>query len=501
MKKLVLLIFYLCLFLTKNGYSQKAVFNQIDSLIVKANNSIGSNPTKSIELSNEAYLLSQKVNYTNGKIKSLDNLAYYHYIIRKPDKAIYYSSLQEKEALAIKDYTSVCNALRFKAINYSLLGYHKEATAAIDKGILFAEKLVAPEQFRAKGLLFQSKAFTINDLSIENKRDSKQILKYHKKSIAEFLKIKPMVINDISNLSGEYINTAAEYTQIKENDSALLFFNKALILAQRNKDLSNEHIVLFHIGKVNFNLKKYNEAIQYFENSSKLSKTNKDSYTLRENYKFLDSCYLKLNDLNSSHKYLAKYTKLNDSIITAEKKAVKAPFDEIIKEKEDESANQKRNSIYIIIGIVLFLIAAICFGVQFYKKFKKEREEKEETIHVVVEKESLIKEMSLKVSDSYEEVIELAKNNDPLFVNLFKELYPSFYTDLMKLQPDLSLAEQRFCFYLKLNFTTKEIAEYTFVTPKAIQNRKNRIRKRLGIPENDDIYACIQKIGSKPEII
>jgi hypothetical protein len=36
---------------------------------------------------------------------------------------------------------------------------------------------------------------------------------------------------------------------------------------------------------------------------------------------------------------------------------------------------------------------------------------------------------------------------------------------------------------------------YTFVTPKAVQNRKNRIRKKLNIPSEEDINVWIGRIG------
>lgn len=42
--------------------------------------------------------------------------------------------------------------------------------------------------------------------------------------------------------------------------------------------------------------------------------------------------------------------------------------------------------------------------------------------------------------------------------------------------------------------TTKEIATCIFVTPKAIQNRKNRIRKKLNIPSEFDIYKWFNEI-------
>ncbi|MGK6341063.1 helix-turn-helix transcriptional regulator [Chryseobacterium sp. DT-3] len=87
-----------------------------------------------------------------------------------------------------------------------------------------------------------------------------------------------------------------------------------------------------------------------------------------------------------------------------------------------------------------------------------------------------------------DEIITLAKENSPRLLNKFRLVYPDFFDKIAKVHPNLKNSELIFCIYLKLNFTTKEIATYTFVTPKAIQNRKNRIRKKLSIPSEMDIY-------------
>jgi DNA-binding CsgD family transcriptional regulator len=87
-----------------------------------------------------------------------------------------------------------------------------------------------------------------------------------------------------------------------------------------------------------------------------------------------------------------------------------------------------------------------------------------------------------------DEIITLAKENSPRLLNKFRLVYPDFFDEIAKIHPNLKNSELIFCIYLKLNFTTKEIATYTFVTPKAIQNRKNRIRKKLNIPSEMDIY-------------
>jgi DNA-binding CsgD family transcriptional regulator len=87
-----------------------------------------------------------------------------------------------------------------------------------------------------------------------------------------------------------------------------------------------------------------------------------------------------------------------------------------------------------------------------------------------------------------EELIILGKNNTSDFFLRFKEMYPEFCEKLLQIKPDLINSELKFCAYLKLNFTTKEIATFIGVTPRAVQIRKNRLRKKLNIPSDEDIY-------------
>ncbi|WP_123892007.1 MULTISPECIES: helix-turn-helix transcriptional regulator [Chryseobacterium] len=87
-----------------------------------------------------------------------------------------------------------------------------------------------------------------------------------------------------------------------------------------------------------------------------------------------------------------------------------------------------------------------------------------------------------------DEILALAKENSPRLLSKFRLVEPDFFSKLSAIQPDLKNSELVFCIYLKLNLTTKEVATYTFVTPKAIQNRKNRLRKKLSIASDMDIY-------------
>ncbi|MDV7695946.1 hypothetical protein N6B72_03340 [Chryseobacterium soli] len=109
------------------------------------------------------------------------------------------------------------------------------------------------------------------------------------------------------------------------------------------------------------------------------------------------------------------------------------------------------------------------------------------------EPEFNIKDVSQKLFFQ-DEIMTLAKGNSPYLLNKSRLVYPAFFNKIYMIQPNLKNSELIFCIYLKLNLTTKEIATYTFVTPKAIQNRKNRLRKKLSIPSDVDIYKWFNNL-------
>lgn len=93
-----------------------------------------------------------------------------------------------------------------------------------------------------------------------------------------------------------------------------------------------------------------------------------------------------------------------------------------------------------------------------------------------------------------EEIIEMAKRNDPQFLSNFKEVYPGYIDKLLAINPGLETSEQVFCAMLKLHFTSKEIANYTLVQHRTIQQKKYRIRKKMNIPTETDIYVFFDRI-------
>ena len=100
---------------------------------------------------------------------------------------------------------------------------------------------------------------------------------------------------------------------------------------------------------------------------------------------------------------------------------------------------------------------------------------------------------TLPVSVSVQELVELAKEDDAAFTVVFREVFPSFYSNLHRINPDMTPEEFKLCAHLKLGFTTKDIANYNHLAVRTVQTKKSRLRKSFAIPPQEDLYIWISK--------
>lgn len=68
----------------------------------------------------------------------------------------------------------------------------------------------------------------------------------------------------------------------------------------------------------------------------------------------------------------------------------------------------------------------------------------------------------------------------------FKQVHANFYENLQQKFPDLTRNERRLCAFLRLNMSSKEISAISGQSPKTIDVARSRLRKKLGI-SNDDM--------------
>lgn len=144
----------------------------------------------------------------------------------------------------------------------------------------------------------------------------------------------------------------------------------------------------------------------------------------------------------------------------------------------------------VIIDFVLLLILSIYI---IYKKnellfdYQTTIEEKEKIISLISSKEVIS-------NDNLNKLIILSIKNSPDFYPKFKEFYPLFCEKILKTSPNLTENELVFCAYLKLNFSTKEIAQYTKSSIRSVESKKYRIRKKIGISGEEEISNWLLRL-------
>lgn len=129
---------------------------------------------------------------------------------------------------------------------------------------------------------------------------------------------------------------------------------------------------------------------------------------------------------------------------------------------------------------------------------------------VISQKETLIKNVtsqlekqvnnnSIKIKDIKHVVSDLNSKLGSSFWEEFEthfiQVHPHFYKSLNEKFPGLTTNERRICAFLKLNLTTKEIANITKRNPESIHMTRSRLRKKMGLNKSENLENVITNIN------
>ena len=76
----------------------------------------------------------------------------------------------------------------------------------------------------------------------------------------------------------------------------------------------------------------------------------------------------------------------------------------------------------------------------------------------------------------------------------FDGVHPNFFTRLRKTVQNLSSQDERHCCYIKMGISTKEIAQLMNISSSSVQMARYRLKKKLGLGKEDDIYNFIHSL-------
>jgi ligand-binding sensor domain-containing protein/DNA-binding CsgD family transcriptional regulator len=84
-------------------------------------------------------------------------------------------------------------------------------------------------------------------------------------------------------------------------------------------------------------------------------------------------------------------------------------------------------------------------------------------------------------------------DHDEKFDRYFNEVHNNFLTRLTIKHPDLSPKEIKMCAYLRMNLSSKEIADLLNITTGGVEKSRYRIRKKLNLSKEDNLLEYILK--------
>lgn len=156
----------------------------------------------------------------------------------------------------------------------------------------------------------------------------------------------------------------------------------------------------------------------------------------------------------------------------------------LIKSHEEVSESKKR-----IEEKTNDLDAELKYQLTIFSSFGKQLKKLEELIKKQKELDPNFKKDLLKMLD-------LNKNQDLVeAANLkFFEANKKFITSLSSMNPQLTQNDLKLCLYLKMNLSTKEIAQLQYKSPESVKVARSRLRKKLNLDSSVKFTAFLNSI-------
>jgi tetratricopeptide (TPR) repeat protein len=447
-----------------------------------------------------ALQISRSINYKEGIIKS--NISKIRLYFDHFDNSECFKIIDEvePEILNLKNPVFISQLSSFKAQLYIRLNLKDSAKQELDKALLFANNITDNNsRHYEKGKVYLVFA-TLYDC--ETVKDQYAVvLKYLKMSYRELCLVKSGFHNEAlvitCNALGSY------YSHTNDFKSAKFYFNKAIAISRTLHCEKCGAYAFNRIAKMFYNMNDYDNAILNYEKSLKISKISENVGMIQENYMDLTLAYEKVKDDKKQKEALKQLKNIRDSIEYINKlsfeTAVKGITDDI---KLENSSNTDQFKRYIILGSILCLFLFYII-LMYLKKYKSEKENRAKLEGFLNEKLLLIQSLNsnkdsnkdtIEKEEELKKVVHMAMTNDLLFFESFNELFPDFKVKLLKIDPFFRVNDLKLCYYLKLNFDTKEIARYTGDTVRSVESKKYRLRKKINISSKEDINAWFNNL-------
>lgn len=395
----------------------------------------------------------------------LDRVCRYYYSKNDIDRLIDSSDNLKTKSIAYKNSNYEAMSHVYMAEAYSVNLLTKKALAELDKAIHILDNNKNPNSktFYTRSNILISQANIYNDQG-----------KYEEaaKKIKMAVKSYPGLKGSQSYNRFQYVNYSnLGGIYIKFNVDSAAFYATESIKLMPKKQKGDEILALnyYVLGKKHLTLKDTNEALNYFLKANELTEQSGESSNTVDLYQNIIDIYFAKGD---SLKTKSFRDKLKEHELFVLKSKYNSLQKVISKKVDDKPVESNTTLVFIISALVLSTLIIVV--VLIYKKRQKKQ--------LLQEKDNIIS------TGEYELLLQMIKKDDSSFIYTFEKIFPDFSKKLLTVCPQLVQTEIEFCALLKMKLSTKQIAQLTFIETRTVQNKKHRIRKKLNIASDIDIY-------------
>jgi len=359
-------------------------------------------------------------------------------------------------------------------------------------------------------------------------KDYEKAIDYFEKSIVLSKEIK-----NIDQVATSLLCQGECYTAMKQFQKAVILLEKSLSTAKKMQGTSTLVQILNQLGVTYIAYNKPNDALSYLDKAIAMADSIGTKPALRDGYLNRAKSYAMLHNYQLAYEDYQKFTAINDSIFNSTKsqqiEELRTIYDTEKKEQQivlqDKEiailANEaKINRLQKLLlggslGLSLLVVGFGFYGFrQKIKRNKVEREKvdtelafkrKELTTHTLhlVKKNDLLADLQEKLNEirkssaenksELNRLVQLIKNDHVAekdwenFKMYFEQVHQDFDVKLRNKIDDLTNNEIRLAALMKMNLTTKEIANVLNISPESVRKARYRLRKKLKLPEDDSL--------------
>ncbi|MEM7298673.1 MAG: tetratricopeptide repeat protein [Bacteroidota bacterium] len=322
-------------------------------------------------------------------------------------------------------------------------------------------------------------------------------------------------------------------------EAALQIFQTELENAKATNSINHVYSSLLVLGECASALNDYKAAEAYFNEGIRVT----DTINVPEESRFFLTAraklYAKQQRFEKAYEDLSVYIALNDSLSQVnndkiieelrviheaeqqEKQILIQQKDIALLQKEQQLSKQRQRQLLIIGALLLLLAGAIIYAyIQKNRREKllneqlntslkfKEKELTSHALHLAHKNEILLglKKQIQAIQDnsdskaSYRSIIRRIDSESDQdknwkdFLRHFEEVHAGFNATALNLHPNLSANDLKFMSLLKMNLTTKEIANILNISIDGVKKARYRLRKKLKLEPDESLEQTVMKM-------